>query len=347
MNLFSDMNTSLSYKRVSGNATDEHDAHLEENQRELNTQRHATDDTPCRLSDGQPTECLLSQIQALSNTPNHPDSSVTLGATEHATASLSEVEPATMSSQLPDSCTLPQTPSVRRSKKRKPAYNENSSALSSPSTRSIKRLKVNRSLAAQYRPATGSQEVGSLDDGEEGVESPALRDFDVNSQSGNVTSNVDDRKENTPKGKGKSEERASYPAGKDDRKHFDGSNDIDGEENDITSITAAAGPSSPHGASSRHSSDPEVYLMLNGVLVIDEEYSSPESSQESNPEYPSGGIHRSGGFRQNAKGDMVFISDWQSPPSQPSLSQPGQGDDDDEDEYTEIDYGSSPPDASQ
>ncbi|KAJ2932017.1 hypothetical protein H1R20_g5058, partial [Candolleomyces eurysporus] len=334
------MNTSLSYKRVSENATDEHNGHLEENQRVLNTQRHATDDTACRLSESQATESLLSQIQALSNTPDHTDSSVTLGATEYATASLSEVEPATMSSQLPDACTSPQTPSAHRSKKRKPAYNENSSAPSSPSTRSIKRLKVGRSLAAQSRPTTGSQEVGSLDDGEEGVESPALRDLDVNSQSGNVTSNVDESKENTPKGKGKSKERACHPAGDDDKEHFDDSNDIDKKEN-----TAATGLSSPHDASSRYVSYPEIFLMPGGGLVIDEEYSSSESSQESNPEYPSSGSPSVGGFRRNSNGVTVFISDWQSPSSQPSLSQAGQGDDDDEDEGREWDYGSSPPEA--
>ncbi|KAJ2920966.1 hypothetical protein H1R20_g16128, partial [Candolleomyces eurysporus] len=329
------MNPSLSYKSVSGNATDEHNDHLEENQRVLNTQRHATDDTACRLAESQATESLLSQIQALSNTPDHPDSSMTLGATEHATASLSEVEPAIKSSQLPDACKSPQTPSARRSKKRKPAYNENNSAPSSPSTRSIKRLKIGRSLAAQSRPTTGSQEVGSLDDGEEGVESPALRDLDVNSQSGNVTSN-----ENTPKGKGKSEERACGPAGDDDKEHFDDSNDIDKKEN-----TAATGPSSPHDASSRYVSYPEVFLMPGGGLAIDEEYSLSESFQESNPEYPSGGSPSVGGFRRNSDGVTVYISDWQSPSSQPSLSQAGQGDDDDDDEGREWDYGSSPPEA--
>jgi hypothetical protein len=101
----------------------------------------------------------------------------------HTTASLSKVGLATVSCQLraQDASTISHTPSARRSKKRKPAYDENHGSPSSLSTRSLKRLKADPSLDGQRRSAS-SHEADSQKDGEEEVVSLALRDFDVNSQ---------------------------------------------------------------------------------------------------------------------------------------------------------------------
>ena len=86
----------------------------------------------------------------------------------------------------------------------------------------------------------------------------------------------------------------------------------------------------------RHYSPSEVYLTSDGSLAIDGGYpTESESSQESNPENPSG-RPRSGRFRRNANGVTEYISDWQTPSSQPSLSQPGQGDEEEDQDNTTL-----------